>query len=104
MLTTLSSRKDAHEFKRYPPFVKLSNLILELLDAEQSQLKHLLRKPDEMHILFHINHPQEISSVINDEKVARVPDIVIVAEATAWNAFKNLPYVYCQSLCVIISQ
>lgn len=95
MLTQFYSRKlkpnGAREFDRYPPFVKLSNLILELLDAEQPQLQHLLRKPDEMRILFHINDPQEINSVINMQKVTRVPDIVIIAEASAWNAFKKNP-------------
>ncbi|KZP30550.1 hypothetical protein FIBSPDRAFT_945904 [Athelia psychrophila] len=75
------------EVARYPPFVKLSNVVLDLLLSEQGELEDLLRKPDPSSILFHINHPQEISSIINGDKIARCPDIVIVTEASARAAF-----------------
>lgn len=77
------------EVDRYPPFVKLSNGVLDLLLAEKAQFKNLLRDPDPLSILFHINHPQNVSSKINGENTVRRPDIVIIAEASARAAFQT---------------
>lgn len=86
LINPFSCKPGLSEIDRRPPFVKLSNAVLELVGAEDSPLNELLRHPDDTRILFHVNHLQRVLTTADGSKVTRIPGIVIIAEESARDA------------------
>lgn len=89
LINPSSFKRGLSEIDRYPAFVNLSNAILELVAAEDSPLKDLLRGPDDTHILFYINHPELFALRFGESNIDHSPDIVIVGEESVRNAVNN---------------